>query len=232
MAKKAAAGGANPQRKQAAPVPPDPDLTRAKKIVTRRIFIFQIALGIAMTAFIVIASSVAGEYDSDPIGFFWPAIGAGLFGGSMGVTRRVSLPAYSQRIKMMSKSRIGTFMPVLYGGLMAGVAFIMFSSGILAGSVSASKPESAGGKTSVQSTTEDSGMFTTNLFPVFSAEADADGRVTIREWLTIRPASIPDIGKLMLWCFIAGWSERFIIGLLAGLERRAGAPADPQDDGV
>ncbi len=91
-------------------------------------------------------------------------------------------------------------MPLLYGGLMAGIAYLLFVSGILSGD---------GG----------SGLFTSNLFPNFT-EPQTKTEQLIRAFLEIRPVSMKDTGKLLVWCFVAGYSERFVTGILKQLERR------------
>lgn len=40
--------------------------------------------------------------------------------------------------------------------------------------------------------------------------------------LRLRPESMQDFGKLLVWCFIAGYSEKFVSGILQTLEERAG----------
>jgi len=39
-------------------------------------------------------------------------------------------------------------------------------------------------------------------------------------YIEMRPATIADVGKLMVWCFLAGYSERFVADILGQLERK------------
>ncbi len=40
---------------------------------------------------------------------------------------------------------------------------------------------------------------------------------------------LPDLGKLLVWSFIAGYSEHLVTGILSQLERK-GAGAEPQNE--
>lgn len=93
----------------------------------------------------------------------------------------------------------------MYGGLMDVVTYLLFMSGILTGD---------GGD----------GLFTSNLFPNFDRPSvDGDGSMfNMRTVLTLRPVSVADVGKLMVWCFVSGYSERFVVGILGTLEDRGG----------
>jgi len=42
----------------------------------------------------------------------------------------------------------------------------------------------------------------------------------VKSFLGSRPATLPDLGKLLAWCFLAGYSEKFVIGVLGKLEHR------------
>ena len=124
----------------------------------------------------------------------------GALGGSMGLLRRVR-SADERALAALDGDIVSTLMPLLYGGLMAGVGYLVFMSGILSGD---------GGQ----------GLFTSNLFPSFVDPGAPDGELlSVRHFRKIRPASMPDAGKLLVWSFIAGYSERFVTGLLRHLER-------------
>ena len=96
---------------------------------------------------------------------------------------------------------------------MAGVAYLLFMSGILTGE---------GGH----------GLFTSNLFPNFTFLPEAEGlRLSMREVVGLRPKGVQDLGKLLVWCFVSGYSESFVVGVLNTLERQRGgeekAPTAP-----
>ena len=94
--------------------------------------------------------------------------------------------------------------PVLIGFVMGGFIYIIFFAGILTGD---------GGK----------GLFTSNLFPLFTSPPLAEGEVlSLKQALEIRPVSVQDFGKLLVWCFLAGYSERLVPNILKSLEQRGG----------
>jgi hypothetical protein len=98
------------------------------------------------------------------------------------------------------KSWWSVVIPLLTGAVMAGFLYIAFMAGILTGD--------GGG-----------GLFTSNLFPSFTTPHATDS-LNLRVVLEIRPVSVKDFGKLIVWCFLSGYSERLIPGLLASLEER------------
>lgn len=92
--------------------------------------------------------------------------------------------------------------PVLIGLIMGGFIYIIFFAGILTGD---------GGK----------GLFTSNLFPLFTSPPLAEGEpLSLKQALQIRPVSVQDFGKLLVWCFLAGYSERLVPNILKSLEQR------------
>lgn len=84
---------------------------------------------------------------------------------------------------------------------MAGVGYLLFMSALLSGE-------------------SNDGLFTSNLFPNFT-KVDASETNLIKRFMDIEPASMKDVGKLMVWCFVAGYSESFVTGILKQLERRS-----------
>jgi len=166
-------------------------IQESRQIVIRRLFFAQ--LGIVL-AFCIMAV----------IGYFWH-VGSFLFGvflgslgGSIALLKRVRTDKIVI-IQELAEDITATLMPILYGGLMAGVGYLLFMSGILSGE---------GG----------SGLFTSNLFPNFTTPENLDEKL-IKNFILIKPETMKDVGKLLVWCFIAGYSERFVTGILKQLEQ-------------
>lgn len=159
----------------------------------RRIFVAQASLVAALCLLVI-------------VGYFWHvgsfffAVFLGSLGGSIALLRRVRSEKASI-IEELATDMTSTLMPLLYGGLMAGVGYLLFMSGILSGEGGA-------------------GLFTSNLFPNFTSP-DAAEENLIKRFLEMKPVSIKDVGKLLVWCFVAGYSERFVTGILKQLERRS-----------
>jgi hypothetical protein len=162
----------------------------------RGIFIAQIAI-------LVIGVGVAVTLSSYPkiSGTLIFTFLLGGLGGSMSLLRRL------QSGRTFDGKWISTLMPILYGGVMALVAYFLFMSGIATGD---------GGR----------GLLTSNLFPNFKgAEIRTDNLLNVGDVLKIHPTTIQDVGKLLVWSFLAGYSERFLTSVLATLDRRAPSPA-------
>lgn len=185
------------------PTLPTPSLSREPSAL-RRIFLLQIALVVGATALVVVAASL----ESNPgggVGFFWFAFLAGCFGSTIGMVRQTR--SDKKALRELSRSWTALLVPHLYGGLLAGLTYFLFVSGILSG-------------------TGKSGLLTSNLFPDFT-NADAAGSASVRAYLALRPASLADAGKLMVWCFMAGYSEGFVVGILDHLRSVERGPGQP-----
>lgn len=68
------------------------------------------------------------------------------------------------------------------------------------------------------------GLLTTNLFPNFTSSQGE--LVTATAFRNMRPETLQDLGKLLVWCFLAGYSEGFIVGILGRLEQMNGTESD------
>ena len=167
----------------------------SRRVITRRLFVAQVCL---VGIFGVLA--LLGYRWPALLGSLWFGIFLGALGGSIALLRRVR----SENPAMLAElagDTISTLMPLLYGGLMAGIAYLLFMSGILSGDGGA-------------------GLFTSNLFPNFTTPPiGADELLSVRQFVEMRPASLKDFGKVLVWCFVAGYSERFVTGILKQLER-------------
>jgi len=104
---------------------------------------------------------------------------------------------------LSSEDWIITASPFLYGGLMATVVYFLMISGLVSGD---------GG----------SGLVTSNLFPSFNpGDPLPQGQLlSMDQFRDLRPASVSDGAKVVIWCFIGGYSESFVTGMLSSLERR------------
>lgn len=133
------------------------------------------------------------------IGSFFFGVFLGSLGGSIALLKRIRSEKASI-IEEAAADIISTLMPILYGGLMAGVGYLLFMSGILSGE---------GGD----------GLFTSNLFPNFTTPSNTEEKL-IKRFMQMEPETMKDVGKLLVWCFVAGYSESFVTGILKQLEQR------------
>jgi len=175
-----------------------------KKIILKRIGIIMLGL-IIVSALLVILFYAASEQMGTMI--------FALLIGGMG-----ACISFFLRMPKLGEAELGfivtswwtLIVPALVGTIMGGFIYIVFFAGILTGD---------GGN----------GLFTSNLFPLFTEPNIAEGEtLTMRMALAIRPISVQDLGKLLVWCFLAGYSERLVPNILQGLEDR-GASSSKKD---
>jgi hypothetical protein len=203
--------------------------------IVRRIFIIQIVLLIAITGLIL-----DGLYlHTKQLNSIMFSLLAGCGGGSIALIQRL----HNQKVEalhMIAYSWYSTLMPVAYAGGMALVAYLLFMGGILTGeggkglftsnlfpnfyyppAVGApaherdrgEKPERRVGGNAQPQAPE-------RLDPAGGKDEGKD-----LNWGTvieIRPKGIAGFAKLLVWCFLAGYSEQFIGRLLGTLERQGG----------
>jgi len=176
------------------------------KTIIHRIFIAQIVL-IVTCAVVVIVLSL---FTADQLGSFIFAFLFGCFGGSISLIRRIHEEPISS-LELIADSWISNLMPLMYGGLMAAVTYMLFVSGLLTG-------------------IQGDGLFISNLFPDFKNLSDTAGEpLSMQHVLNVRPTEVKDAGKLMVWCFLAGYSEKFVTQMLSTLEGRVGVEQNEKE---
>jgi hypothetical protein len=132
------------------------------------------------------------------VGAFFFAVVLGALGASVSLMKRIMNKEPLFAGMRDDDRQLSTFIPILYGTLMAGIAYLLFMSGILSGD-------------------DGGGLFTTNLFPNFIPGENTEASL-LEQFVETTPDGIPNAGKLLIWCFIAGYSERFVTGILHKLE--------------
>lgn len=169
----------------------------------REIFYIQIGL-------LLLLAGLAGidyVFEKVDVGSFFFAIILGALGASISLLRRV-LEKKSPLISNHDNLQVlKTLIPILYGTVLAGFAYLLFLSGILSGD---------GGN----------GLLSSNLFPNFTKSnvLGCSGDMSLLdEFKCLNPNGIQNAGKLLVWCFLAGYSESFVIGILKRLESHSSA---------
>lgn len=162
--------------------------------VIRAIFFTQIGLLLLIS----ILSFVGFQSTGSNLGFFFFTTLIGALGASVSLLKRAhsNRKFFDEEFKTLKIFTV--LMPVLYGTILAGVAYLLFVSGILSGD---------GGE----------GMLTSNLFPNFE-EITADNLTMFQQFLQTKPENMQNTAKLFIWCFMAGYSESFVAGILNQLE--------------
>jgi hypothetical protein len=132
------------------------------------------------------------------------ALAVGMIGGFVGLQRRLrSLP--EEDLTLLAHSWVHVCLSPLVGGILAVVTYVLFVSGLLAG----------------------------DLFPTFVADipqaglaAGADGAAHahpqgLGKIFAIHGEGPADYAKMLFWCFLAGFSERFATDIMGRFESRA-----------
>ncbi|MCI5227536.1 MAG: hypothetical protein D3918_12965 [Candidatus Electrothrix sp. AX2] len=111
----------------------------------------------------------------------------GLVGGFVSIQQR--LPSIEgDELKMLSKSWYFVLLIPVNGGIFAVVLMLMFLSGLVEGA-----------------------MFPTFKQFLFDTGNPLKLKESIQIWFQYSlPVSGPDLGKLLFWSFVAGFSERFV----------------------
>jgi hypothetical protein len=170
-------------------------MTKSKFHSLRATFFTQIGLLIVLAILFII-----GYSDNEwKVGSFFFAMILGALGASVSLMKRIRANELPFSTDQASFGIFATLVPILYGTVLAGVAYLLFMSGLLSGD---------GG----------TGLLTTNLFPNFSNPNPDDD--LLKQFVTVQPDGIKDSGKLLVWSFLAGYSERFVTGILSQLESR------------
>ncbi len=166
--------------------------------LTKKPIIIIFFIQLALLTLLTILSIIGGVIESLNIGAFFFSIIMGAIGASISILNRMKKAdsKFSEEFEKINLWAI--LMPILYGTLLSGVSYLFFMSGILSGD---------GGN----------GLLTSNLFPNFGKITETSDNI-LKQFMGIRPETIQDTGKLLVWSFIAGYSEKFVINILSELE--------------
>ena len=135
----------------------------------------------------------------------------GVIGGFVGFQRRLKKMS-ADDLTLLANSWVYICLAPLVGGILAVVTYLLFISGLLAG----------------------------DLFPHFKPDAvlnPAAPKSTGLEVIFAIHGNASDYGKMLFWCFIAGFSERFATDIISRFENQssdkdkteAAEPSEPGD---
>jgi hypothetical protein len=190
--------------------PPDPDKARPEEIRADADFILgdilrnlnfsgareRLRTQLSQVAFFwmvaVVAGMVAaGREQSDPwLRMLSLSLLAGTIGGFISMQRRLQTSYVSGNprvtLAQLTYGAWSMYLAPISGAVFGGLLYMMFAGGILSGSVFPSLVMTPSGDP-----------------PTVIAAFAHRGHVAL-------PAPFPDFAKLMVWCFIAGFAERFV----------------------
>lgn len=117
---------------------------------------------------------------------------SGLIGGFVGLQRRLKELTVTD-LELIAASWIYTCLSPLVGGMLALLLYILFLSGLLSG----------------------------DLFPHFVADENSEKITSFTSIFNQHGSSYEEYAKLIFWCFIAGFSERFVTDVISRFEGAA-----------
>jgi hypothetical protein len=174
----------------------DIDPIAARGLIYRRLLYGTVGALVCILGLVVTGFIFAKHLGGIPF-----SLACGCLGANLSLFRRLRQES-DARLVIVAQDWNFTLLPMVYGGIAGGVMYLLFMSGILSYA------------------TED-GLFTSNLFPLFSEPVKPPGEpLSVRTILSIRPVEVRDFGKLLIWAFVAGYSERFVTGILDTLENK------------
>jgi len=121
--------------------------------------------------------------------------GTGLVGGFVSIQQRLK-DVNDEELELLSRSWFQILLIPVYGGIFSLVLYLAFLSGII-----------------------DSPLFPHFSIPTFSNPPSTEDMRNL--FATTYPSTGIDFGKLIFWCFVAGFSERFVPQIVSTAENRS-----------
>jgi hypothetical protein len=119
----------------------------------------------------------------------WACFGCGLLGGFVSIQQRLKKFG-DEELELLSQSWFQILLIPVYGGIFALVLYLAFLSNIVQGP-----------------------LFPAFAIPAFSKPTPSTEELA-RFFSRTYPSSGADLAKLLFWCFVAGFSERFVPQLI------------------
>ena len=122
----------------------------------------------------------------------------GVVGGVVGLQRRLKQMS-DDDLTLLANSWVYICLSPLVGGILAVVTYVFFVSGILQG----------------------------DFFPKFLPDEPADNTKGLATLFAVHGATAEDYGKMLLWGFISGFSERFTTDIINRFESKTTSENEP-----
>ena len=119
------------------------------------------------------------------------AFACGVIGGFVGLQRRLKEMS-KEDLTLLANSWVYVCLSPLVGGVLAVVLYVLFISGLLAG----------------------------DLFPSFVPDDNASEIIGLPSIFAIH-GEAKDYSKMIFWCFVAGFSEKFVTDIINRFESEA-----------
>jgi hypothetical protein len=176
-------------------------------------------LCIALAALLTVL--IAGAYlvsagRGDAVGATsWMVLITGILGGFIGLQRRLKAMEHDDLL-LLARSWVYVLLSPLVGGILSLLLFILFISGLVEGDLF---PKFAADALSI-----DGG----NLFPQCATDASgSDAGDSLMKLVQIHAVGYEDYAKLVFWCFLAGYSEKFVTNIISRFESGTSEEGNP-----
>lgn len=124
----------------------------------------------------------------------WACFGCGLIGGFVSIQQRMK-DVKDEELDLLSRSWFQILLIPVYGGIFALVLYLAFLSGIVEGA-----------------------LFPRLTIPVFGTPPSTQDMKNL--FISTYPTTGVDLGKLIFWSFVAGFSERLVPQIISKTENR------------
>lgn len=167
-------------------------MTRTERLltITKRLIILT-----SCALFLVGATFAVTLVNGDRFMVSWACFGCGLLGGFVSIQQRLKKFG-DEELALLAQSWFQILLIPVYGGIFALVLYIAFLSNIVQGP----------------------------LFPLFAVPEFSKPSPSTEElakfFSQTYPSSGADLAKLLFWCFVAGFSERFVPQLIDKTQAR------------
>ncbi|RPH33757.1 MAG: hypothetical protein EHM93_03725 [Bacteroidales bacterium] len=129
----------------------------------------------------------------------WICIMCGILGGFVSIQQRIKKIS-SKELQLLSKSWFQILLIPIYGGIFSLILYVIFLSNMLSG----------------------------QFFPSFNfpsiPESGVDTVYLQNFLINTYPQSGQDLAKLIFWCFLAGFSERFVPQVISNISNETEQP--------
>jgi hypothetical protein len=156
------------------------------------------ALGILVAVFIPGALYAHSQTGSSLVTAPMACFAVGVIGGFVGLQRRLKKMT-DDDLTLLANSVVYVCLAPLVGGILAVLVYVLFISGLLAG----------------------------DLFPKFVPDDGADKINGLSAIFAIHGDAVA-YAKMLFWCFIAGFSERFATDIISRFETQADGEDAPK----
>ena len=123
----------------------------------------------------------------------------GIIGGFVGLQRRLKKMT-DDDLTLLANSWVYVCLAPLVGGILAVLVYVLFISGLLTG----------------------------DLFPKFVPDENAEATKGLAAIFQIH-GDAPAYAKMLFWCFLAGFSERFATDIISHFDTEADGEGKPTD---